>query len=84
MRRDFVVFRLLRLHLKLYFLTHKNSQMTFKHLLGSFLVIVAFSLAIYLALHLYLKSVNPLLLLSLGIGALVSFFLGLFILPKSV
>jgi len=55
-----------------------------KHLLGSFLVIVAFGLAIFLVLHLYLKSVNPLFLLCLGIGALVSFFLGLFILPKSV
>jgi hypothetical protein len=72
------------LHLTHLFLTYKNSQMTFKHLLGFFLVAIAFSLAIYLVLHLYLKSFNPLFLLFLGLGAVISFFLGIFILPKSL
>jgi len=55
-----------------------------KHLLGSFLVVVGFALAIFLLFLLFgIKTINPLFLLYLGLGAIVSFFLGFFILPKA-
>ena len=65
------------------FLTIKNNQMAFKHLMGYLLVTGGMAPGPFLFHFLfYEKSIPPLYLLYLGMGALVSFILGLFILPK--
>jgi len=51
------------------FSTYKNSQMKLKHLLGSVLAFLGFSLAI--------------LLLSIGFGTILTYFLSIFISPKN-
>ena len=62
----------------------KSSKMGFKHLLGFCLLIAGIGLALLLAIFLFDRhSVNHLFLLYLGGAALVSFFLGFFILSKS-
>ena len=63
---------------------YESHQKNHKGLLGNFLVVVGFTLAIYLLIDLFeLKSINPFFLVLLGLCALGSFFLGILILPKS-
>jgi hypothetical protein len=56
-----------------------------RHLLGLFFVTVGFALAIFVLFHLFFdsKSIHHFYLLYVGVGALVSFLLGFFIMLKS-
>ena len=63
---------------------YKSLQKNYKSLLGNFLVVAGFTLAIYLLIDLLeLKSINPFFLVLLSLCALGSLFLGMLILPKS-